>query len=194
MIAGTVEGGLSGYAVVESLQSLAKQRREVGASAVWTLSSSKEGNGVVQLRDDNMETFWQSDGVVPHTITLQFQTKVRISDVALFLDYKSDESYAPEIVEVRGGVHLQDLREIVRVQLKEPVGWVRIPLSTTESSGKRLDFVYTSSLQIAILQMHSSGKDTHVRQMKVFTAGEQLPDLPAQTALEGKSLTHQSLR
>ena len=34
-------------------------RREVGDLAVWTLSSAKLGNGVEQLRDDNINTFWQ---------------------------------------------------------------------------------------------------------------------------------------
>jgi len=38
------------------------QRREIGDLAVWTLSSAKHGNGVEQLRDDQVTTFWQSDG------------------------------------------------------------------------------------------------------------------------------------
>ena len=33
--------------------------REIGGDAVWTLSSAKTGNGVDQLRDDCVETFWQ---------------------------------------------------------------------------------------------------------------------------------------
>jgi hypothetical protein len=44
------------------------ERREIGDSAVWTLSSAKPGNGVAQLRDDNCDTFWQSDGLSPHTV------------------------------------------------------------------------------------------------------------------------------
>ena len=35
------------------------QRREIGDLAVWTLSSSKIGNGVEQIRDNNPSTFWQ---------------------------------------------------------------------------------------------------------------------------------------
>ena len=34
-------------------------RKEIGEEAVWTLSSAKVGNGVDQLRDDNLTTFWQ---------------------------------------------------------------------------------------------------------------------------------------
>ena len=33
--------------------------REIGRDAVWTLSSAKTGNGVDQIRDDCIETFWQ---------------------------------------------------------------------------------------------------------------------------------------
>lgn len=35
-------------------------RREIGREAVWSLSSAKPGNGVDQLRDDSIETYWQS--------------------------------------------------------------------------------------------------------------------------------------
>ena len=37
-------------------------RREIGDQAVWSLSSAKSGNGVDQLRDGQVATFWQSDG------------------------------------------------------------------------------------------------------------------------------------
>ena len=46
------------------------QRREVGDLAVWTLSSAKHGNGVDQLRDDLITTFWQSDGHQPHLVNI----------------------------------------------------------------------------------------------------------------------------
>lgn len=53
-------------------------RREIGSEAVWTLSSAKMGNGVEQLRDDNTNTFWQSDGSQPHLINIQFMKKTRV--------------------------------------------------------------------------------------------------------------------
>jgi hypothetical protein len=51
---------------------------EIGEDAVWTLSTAKAGNGVQQLRDNNMQTFWQSDGLQPHLITLEFNKQVYI--------------------------------------------------------------------------------------------------------------------
>ncbi len=32
---------------------------EIGARAVWTLSSAKPGNGAAQLRDGDLTTYWQ---------------------------------------------------------------------------------------------------------------------------------------
>ena len=33
-------------------------RREIGDLAIWSLSSAKHGNGVEQLRDNQVTTFW----------------------------------------------------------------------------------------------------------------------------------------
>jgi hypothetical protein len=33
-----------------------QHRRELGAEAVWSLSTAKPGNGVEQIRDDNTDT------------------------------------------------------------------------------------------------------------------------------------------
>ena len=33
-------------------------KRELGVDAVFTISSAKPGNGVEQIRDGNLETFW----------------------------------------------------------------------------------------------------------------------------------------
>ena len=72
-------------------------KREIGTDAVWTLSTAKPGNGVEQLRydlfghsgfvlqshlinpmhrDNNTETYWQSDGPQPHLVNIQFHKKV----------------------------------------------------------------------------------------------------------------------
>ena len=57
---------------------------EIGEDAVWTLSTAKAGNGVQQLRDNNMQTFWQSDGLQPHLITLEFNKQVHMIALLVF--------------------------------------------------------------------------------------------------------------
>jgi anaphase-promoting complex subunit 10 len=53
------------------------------------------GFGVDQLRDDCTDTYWQSDGQLPHLVNIQFRRKTTVHDIYIFTDYKLDESYTP---------------------------------------------------------------------------------------------------
>ena len=151
---------------------------ELGGNAVWSLSTAKPGNGVDQLRDEDKATFWQSDGVQPHVINIQFLRKVDLVQVSLYVDYSTDESYTPKKVSVRAGTCLHDLLDIAVVELNEPVGWVNIDVRNTEESSTessensipaKLKYpLRCHFLQIKILVMHQNGRDTHIRQVKVF--------------------------
>mmetsp|Transcript_82888 Transcript_82888/g.164478 ORF Transcript_82888/g.164478 Transcript_82888/m.164478 type:complete len:193 (+) Transcript_82888:72-650(+) len=157
--------------------------RELGDEAAWSLSSAKPGNGVEQLRDGSTETFWQSDGQQPHFINIQFQRKVRISELRLFISYKIDESYTPSCISVRIGTAQHDLQEIQIVDMKEPDGWITIRLArlggeaqcaATPSCvprdpeiGGAVDFIRTHFIQLAVLANHQNGRDAHIRQIQV---------------------------
>ncbi|CAD8079269.1 unnamed protein product [Paramecium primaurelia] len=144
------------------------QRKEIGDQAIWTLSSAKAGNGVDQLRDDNLNTFWQSDGTQPHNITIQFLKKMRVQEVALYLDFKQDESYTPNKLSIRTGTNIQDMKEVQFIELKEPYGWYVFALKTKLLNGQEKPYVSTINIQIVVLQNQHSGKDTHIRQVKIF--------------------------
>ncbi|KAJ0403694.1 hypothetical protein P43SY_003806 [Pythium insidiosum] len=144
-------------------------RREVGDEAVWSLSSAKPGNGVDQLRDNNVDTYWQSDGAQPHLINIQFFKKMTIQEVALYLDFKLDESYTPRKISLRSGSTVHDLKEIQTQTIAEPNGWITIPLTSPDDQERPLR---TFFLQIAILAMHQNGRDTHIRQVKIFAPRE----------------------
>jgi len=183
---------------LESLSEL----REIGHEAIcWTLSTAKPGNGVEQLQDNSQDTYWQSDGSQPHLLQIQFQRRVAVSHVCLYLDYNLDESYTPKRLSVQVGMTTQDLQTGVFpsiVDMHEPVGWCIIPLTAPpdplddpeedeeeekeeddddenedggEKKRKQLQhkrLVRTYLVQIAILSMHQNGRDTHVRQVKLF--------------------------
>jgi anaphase-promoting complex subunit 10 len=51
---------------------------------------------VEQLRDQSLDTYWQSDGTQPHNITVQFPGRTSVSELCLYLDFGLDESYAPK--------------------------------------------------------------------------------------------------
>eukprot|EP00899_Mesostigma_viride_P020316 jgi/Mesvir1/28286/Mv04809-RA.1 len=139
-------------------------RREIGGLAVWSVTSAKPGNGVELLRDGNVDTYWQSDGAQPHLVNIQFQRKVCITEISVYADYKKDESYTPSKISIRGGNSLVDLREIKLVEVEQPVGWIEIPLAPNDSTESFRAFF----LQLAILSNHQNGRDTHIRQIKVY--------------------------
>lgn len=80
------------------------------------------GFGVDQIRDDRADTYWQSDGQLPHLVNIQFQKKTTISDIYIYTDYKLDESYTPSRISIRVGTHFNDLQEIEVIMLTEPSG------------------------------------------------------------------------
>lgn len=97
------------------------------------------GFGVDQLRDDNLETYWQSDGSQPHLVNIQFRQVIRpggeiitcfglefkinvflfgcrrrttVKMLCIYADYKSDESYTPSKISVRVGNNFHNLQEV----------------------------------------------------------------------------------
>lgn len=153
------------------------ESREVGGQAVWSLSSCKPGFGVEQLRDNCLETYWQSDGPQPHLVNIQFRKKTTIKDVCIYADFKLDESYTPSRVSIRAGNHFHDLQEVELMDLNEPSGWVLIPLKDAND-----DPIRSFLIQIAVLSNHQNGRDTHIRQIKVHSPVVEAPfsvlDLP----------------
>ncbi|XP_044738560.1 anaphase-promoting complex subunit 10 [Chrysoperla carnea] len=138
--------------------------REVGSQAIWSLSSCKPGFGIDQLRDDCMDTYWQSDGQLPHLVNIQFQRKTTVSDIYIYTDYKLDESYTPNRISIRAGTNFNDLQEIDVIVLNEPTGWVQMPIKDIREKPIR-----TFMIQIAVISNHQNGRDTHMRQIKVHS-------------------------
>ena len=53
----------------------------------WLLTSAKPGNGVEQLLESNIDTYWQSDGPQPHRITVTFFRKMKLSDIWILFNH-----------------------------------------------------------------------------------------------------------
>jgi len=141
--------------------------RDLAADAIITISSAKPGNGVEQLRDGNLETFWQSDGQAPHLINIQFLKKSSVCKVCFHVDFNLDESYTAKKVSVRSGTTQHDLLDVASVDLADPVGWCSISLTTEDENGEAQP-LRTHLLQIRILSMHQNGRDTHLRALAVL--------------------------
>mmetsp|Transcript_9495 Transcript_9495/g.20158 ORF Transcript_9495/g.20158 Transcript_9495/m.20158 type:complete len:368 (-) Transcript_9495:230-1333(-) len=186
---------------------IASTVREIGKSASWSLSTAKPGNGVDQLRDSSLDTYWQSDGLQPHYINIQFPKRQTVTAISLYMDFNLDESYTPKKIKVRVGTTFHNLEEVRVVDVREPVGWCTIPLwrkwgedvldsildpdggddddegdedevdsGSSRRKKKRKKTVplwkrkplRTHFVQIGIPYMHQNGRDTHVRQVKIF--------------------------
>ena len=102
--------------------------REIGTTGCWSLSTAKPGNGVDQLRDSSLDTYWQSDGLQPHYINIQFARRQTVCAIALFMDFNLDESYTPKKMKISVGETFHNLEEVRVVELREPRGWCTIPL------------------------------------------------------------------
>lgn len=55
--------------------------------------------------------------------------QVFLKELAIFCDYKMDESYTPNKISIRVGATFTDMREVKCVDLTEPQGWVVVPLA-----------------------------------------------------------------
>ncbi|KAG0773114.1 hypothetical protein G6F29_006131 [Rhizopus arrhizus] len=65
----------------------------------------------------------------------------------------------------QGGNTYRDLQDLTTIECPESVGWLNVDLlSNIDGNPFRL-----YRLQIAILNTYSNGKDTHIRQLKIYT-------------------------
>ncbi|KAI9646643.1 hypothetical protein NHQ30_004639 [Ciborinia camelliae] len=145
--------------------------KEIGNLASWTVSSSKPGCGVVALRDDDTNLFWQSDGPQPHYLNIHFAKFAKIRAIRIFLDFEADESYTPTRIQLLGGTGYHDLIPFSDLSFVQPKGWIDVNLDHVGggSDGKTLRAFI---VQVKVLENHQNGKDTHVRGLKIYSHDE----------------------
>ncbi|CAJ0950302.1 unnamed protein product, partial [Mesorhabditis belari] len=136
---------------------------DISSQAVWTLSSCKAGFGIHELLSDSHESYWQSDGPQPHSVTIEFPRKTDISFLFLYLDFKTDESYTPNKVTVHLGSCIMHLDDGLSVNFDEPQGWQVIDLRSRGKGKAARAWV----VQLQVLTNHQNGRDTHIRHMRV---------------------------
>ena len=119
-------------------------------------------------------TYWQSDGPQPHLINIQFHKKMRVHEIAIYTDFKLDESYTPSKISIRVGSTFHDLQEVHVEDLNEPSGWVTILRPPADDPAVPPAELRTHFIQVAVLANHQNGRDTHIRQMKIYTSRRHL--------------------
>ncbi|KAL5611932.1 hypothetical protein BROUX41_000501 [Berkeleyomyces rouxiae] len=141
--------------------------KEISNLGRFTVSSQKQGNGVEELRSDDLKLYWQSDGPQPHKLTVYFIKRVSIRTIRFYVNYKEDESYTPTKIVFKSGTGENTLIEFASVELSAPVGWQDVPIF---GCGGGLDgnTLVSYVFQMVILENHQNGKDTHLRGIKIY--------------------------
>ncbi|KAF2143416.1 uncharacterized protein K452DRAFT_286244 [Aplosporella prunicola CBS 121167] len=173
---------------------LPQNLKEISSLASWTVSSSKPGCGVPQLRSPSTSLFWQSDGPQPHYLNIHFFKVVEIVAMRIYLDFDQDESYTPTKIAFLAGMGEMDLQEWGVMSFVEPRGWVNVDfegVGAVDDSGsdsdseeeiddeededghpkrkRKLPVLRAMLVQIRILENHQNGKDTHLRGLQIFS-------------------------
>ncbi|CAM8947155.1 unnamed protein product [Rhodiola kirilowii] len=86
-----------------------------GKNAAWSVSSSKPVRRIRTPRRQSRNLL-QSEGVQPHLVNVQFQKKVRLQLVVMYVDFKQDESYTPSKITIRAGDGFHNLKDIKTVE------------------------------------------------------------------------------
>ncbi|KAF4126383.1 anaphase-promoting complex subunit 10 [Geosmithia morbida] len=141
--------------------------KEISNLGRFTVSSHKQGNGVEELRSDDLSLYWQSDGPQPHKLTIYFIKRVGIRDLRFYVNYGEDESYTPTNIVFKSGTSENNLIEFAHLSLNNPVGWQQVPLNGT-GGGPDGNTLVSYVLQMQILENHQNGKDTHLRGIKIY--------------------------
>ena len=112
--------------------------------------------------------------------------------ISIHLNYQLDDSYTPSTLAIRAGTGPSDLQDVRVVTLDKPEGWITFDVSSEpneDGDGLQVLFfaylvhesailtlyrnpVYAYVLQIIIAANHMSGKDTHVRGLRILGALE----------------------
>ncbi|KAJ7521222.1 hypothetical protein O6H91_19G042900 [Diphasiastrum complanatum] len=77
--------------------------------------------------------------------------------------YWQSDGAQPHLVNIQFQKKVR-LKEIKVVELVEPVGWVNVSLCPNESK----EFLRAFLVQLAVLSNHQNGRDTHIRQIKIY--------------------------
>ncbi|KAI0555722.1 APC10-domain-containing protein [Xylaria curta] len=145
--------------------------KEISNLASFTVSSYKPGCGVKELRDDDANQYWQSDGPQPHRLNIHFIKRVEIRALRLYLDYELDESYTPTKIQITAGTGPNLTIPFTVLELNMPKGWVDIPIAGA-GGGPDGNSLCCFFVRVIILENHQNGKDTHIRGIKVYALDE----------------------
>lgn len=127
------------------------------------LSSSKNSHGLAELLSSDNRNFWATEGTLPHYIEISFPKKTFVTHIDISLNYNEDDSYTPSNIEIRTGMFRESTKVVTNIHLDEPDGVTCLKIDQE-------CFI----ILIIILANHQDGRDSKIRNLKVFSGDEEL--------------------
>lgn len=133
--------------------------------ALWKASSSKTGNPIENILNDDPNSFWQSDGGQPHTIDIYFTHRMDIILLSLYFSLASDESYTPKLFKVYVGHSPSDAVFYKTFHIEHLDGWIGLTFGDNRAD----NLLKCQFLRLVFPINHENGKDTHLRGIRIYT-------------------------
>lgn len=152
----------------------------------WKASSEREENPISNILDNNIQTYWQSDGFLPHSIDVEFDRITKLNNILLFFSNKMDQSYSPYFIKIYGGTHDFDMVLLRSLVIKNVEGWInlffysdclenKIHVNEDSRSYNSLNtgYIYNPPIDVKILKFtiftnQQKGKDSHLRFIRLI--------------------------
>ncbi|KAK2946062.1 putative Anaphase-promoting complex subunit 10 [Blattamonas nauphoetae] len=145
---------------------------EYKSQAVWSASTTKGGHPIYNIYDDDLSTFWESDGNIPHSITARFETRVELSQIAFFNTFAEEDSYTPNVLTIFAHSHSGTFEQVSTKTLERKTGWVHLPLKRPTGEP-----IFTDILVISIGSNFDLGNNSRVWQVSL--RGPIQPKIPS---------------
>ncbi|OBA27122.1 galactose-binding like protein, partial [Hanseniaspora valbyensis NRRL Y-1626] len=132
----------------------------------WVASSEKEENSIKNVLNNDINTYWQSDGFLPHSIEVKFDKLTKLNNILMFFSNKMDQSYSPNFIKIYGGTHELDMTLLKSLKIKNVEGWINLFFYSDS-------YIYNPPIDIKILKINifsnqQKGKDSHLRFVRLI--------------------------
>lgn len=141
----------------------------VSNMAYWRATSFKASNPIINVINDDPNSFWQSDGAQPHEVEVYFSKRVNIAIIAMYFSLKVDESYTPKLIKIYVGHSLSDCELYKIVELEKLNGWFALTFNDNRPQDGLMKCQF---IKFTFPLNHENGKDTHLRGIRLFAKTE----------------------
>lgn len=176
--------------------------KDISEDGHWESSSNKPANNIMNVINNSMDDFWQSNGYLPHTIDVKFPKLTRINNIMMYFSNSQNSSYAPYHIKIYGGTNELDLVLLKDIGIKSVEGFINIFFFDSNIKNKvvteddqrfihihgllKNGYVYNPPIEVKFLKIsifsnRHRGKDSKLESVKIYQ------DLQTNEAIDAKA-------